>query len=153
MRTGCFFTATRLAQAGLIEEKYKEQCPFCNIHGPETIEHLLLACKKWTGFRNDCLSDYIQDLVLGSNLVPIDPVTLPLSLKCLLLGGSLTGGHPAANWFPKDPVMVEGRPDYSGFGCVKVAKFLQRVFPVRTRLMRTLGRPSLTSPEDQGLER
>ncbi|PVU90345.1 hypothetical protein BB560_006204, partial [Smittium megazygosporum] len=53
IRMGCYWTAQRLAKAGLIPKMYIERCPFCNKNTPETIEHMLVECFRWNSIRHE----------------------------------------------------------------------------------------------------
>ncbi|PVU89333.1 hypothetical protein BB560_006304, partial [Smittium megazygosporum] len=53
IRMGCYWTAQRLAKAGLIPKMYIERCPFCNKNTPETIEHMLIECFRWNAIRHE----------------------------------------------------------------------------------------------------
>ncbi|PVU86607.1 hypothetical protein BB560_006641 [Smittium megazygosporum] len=53
IRMGCYWTAQRLAKAGLIPKMYIERCPFCNKNTPETIEHMLIECFRWNSIRHE----------------------------------------------------------------------------------------------------
>ncbi|PVU93350.1 hypothetical protein BB561_003319, partial [Smittium simulii] len=48
IRIGCFNTALKLAKSKTLAEDYLNKCPFCNKFEPETVEHYLFKCSKWT---------------------------------------------------------------------------------------------------------
>lgn len=48
---GIFPTGKSLANIGLIEEKFKKVCIFCDRDGEESIEHMLFVCSKWNDIR------------------------------------------------------------------------------------------------------
>ncbi|OMJ07462.1 hypothetical protein AYI70_g3020 [Smittium culicis] len=47
MRMGSYWTAQRMANAKIIDRKYKNFCPFCSLQKPETVDHILLDCALW----------------------------------------------------------------------------------------------------------
>ncbi|PVV02500.1 hypothetical protein BB560_003043, partial [Smittium megazygosporum] len=53
IRMGCYWTAQRLAKAGLIPKMYIKRYPFCNKNTPETIEHMLIECFRWNSIRHE----------------------------------------------------------------------------------------------------
>ncbi|PVU95286.1 hypothetical protein BB560_005868, partial [Smittium megazygosporum] len=52
IRMGCYWTAQRLAKAGIIPKMYIERCPFCNKNTPETIGHMLIECFRCNSIRH-----------------------------------------------------------------------------------------------------
>ncbi|OMJ29871.1 hypothetical protein AYI69_g600, partial [Smittium culicis] len=48
IRIGAYWTAQRMANARIIDGAYKSECPFCKMKTPETVEHILLDCGRWT---------------------------------------------------------------------------------------------------------
>jgi exonuclease III len=148
MRTGCFFTAHRLANAGLIDEEFKSSCPFCGAQVPETMEHLFLTCSAWDSIREE----YISGLIARARClsVTVDQPDDVGSLVTLLLGGSVAGCRLDcwASW-PSDP---NDRPEnVPELGAVMVAGFLHMVACSRGRKLAEMLGGEFT-PEDQGPE-
>lgn len=84
-RTRCFWTAQKLAIAKVIRHNYRTKCPCCRNNVPETIEHMLTECLRWSEQRKTLYS--CAKNLLGEEdwclLLSLDPV----SLAILLLGG------------------------------------------------------------------
>ena len=57
LRMGRYWTAPRLASAGLIDQKYRTQCPCCLENTKEDELHYLLECKTWNKERRLFLGD------------------------------------------------------------------------------------------------
>lgn len=57
LRMGRYWTAPRLASAGLIDQKYRTQCPCCLENTKEDELHYLLECKTWNKERTFFLGD------------------------------------------------------------------------------------------------
>ena len=56
LRIGCYWTAKRLADCRLIEERFKTTtCPMCNnsTGKVETPYHMIFECSRWNEYRND----------------------------------------------------------------------------------------------------
>ncbi|PVU85291.1 hypothetical protein BB560_002311 [Smittium megazygosporum] len=53
IRMECYWTAQRLAKAGLIPKMYIERCPFCNKNTPEAIKRTLIECFRWNSIRHE----------------------------------------------------------------------------------------------------
>jgi hypothetical protein len=116
------------------------QRPFCNLDVRETIEHILLDCKRWDVVRASTISPMIYRLREDTDLANVD-------ITNMLLGGS-SAGYAADNWTcSKEEAR---RPEEaSSLGCVKVAEFLQRISATRLVVLREL-RSAAKIPEDQG---
>ena len=56
-RTRGLWTVSKRAERGIIARKYKKVCPCCNAvgGGGETVEHLLMECRKWEEERERCM--------------------------------------------------------------------------------------------------
>ena len=55
IRMGRYWTAPRLARAGLISRDFLGSCPFCKAERPETEAHYLRYCKRWEDIRTQTL--------------------------------------------------------------------------------------------------
>ncbi|PVU92197.1 hypothetical protein BB561_003987 [Smittium simulii] len=98
---------------------FSEECPFCRIIKPETIEHILLECTQWKALRADILSNYIQTYKLQLALTPkLLPASISMRLVGKLLGEEL---KLSSTEIRKDPNVL----------CVKTtlatAKFLMQL--------------------------
>jgi hypothetical protein len=148
MRTSCFYTALRLAQAKLIGAMWKHQCPMCLRDTPETVEHYLLDCSEWDAARHDYLNDTIADAksALSQNVPDMYDID-PCNIVALLLGGSVAGAN-IKNWtiaHGSEPNVEH--PEARNCAAVKVARFLQITRSPRSRVMCRL---SLHNPTGQG---
>jgi hypothetical protein len=140
LRVGAVWYAARLAAMGYIDQRYRNQCPFCDGVGAETPEHLLLDCDRWRIYRDE----YMGEFVASYNPTWVE-----------LLGGSnLNGGVEGAGnvdiaprWCPRNPGHVDVNLQQPQHGndnegrlptSVLVAQYLQRVMPVRFGLMHNL---------------
>ncbi|PVU88374.1 hypothetical protein BB560_006376 [Smittium megazygosporum] len=78
IRMGCYWTAQRLAKAGLIPKMYIERCPFCNKNTPETIEHMLIECFRWNSIgmkqQYSTFQDYTEQLLGGGESKETRPI-------------------------------------------------------------------------------
>ncbi|OLY78617.1 RNA-directed DNA polymerase from mobile element jockey [Smittium mucronatum] len=81
IRTGLFRTAMKLAKSKIIDRKYLQLCPFCKNNVPESVEHLILECSKWTQQRQEHLGEFL----------PTINHHLPGSTRIWLLGRLLGG--------------------------------------------------------------
>jgi len=64
-RTGAFWTAKRAAKSGLIDDRYRNECPCCGNAVPETLEHMMLVCPKWEYLRQRMFQAFEERLGLG----------------------------------------------------------------------------------------
>lgn len=88
IRIGQFWTVQKMANAKLMDDKYKTCCPFCRNSVPETIEHLLLVCRKWHAVRLNTIEYFFiknYNFNLNDNVTFPDPAQLEQVGK--LLGG------------------------------------------------------------------
>ena len=141
LRVGAVWYANRLAAIGYIDQQFRNQCPFCNMVGKETPEHLLLVCNRWRQYREEYLGEYIAfhnptwvQLLGGSNL-----------------NGGGEGDERNVNftrlWCPQNPGHIDVDLQLPQHGneiegnlpvCVLVAQYLQKVMPIRFGLLRSL---------------
>ena len=130
VRVGGFWTAQRLAQAGLIDRRYREWCPFCRAHVPETVRHMLLECRQWQIQREEKLQEQIEFIsALVRRDVPVDQ--LPELISSCLLGGR-------SNSFVPEMVLTEPRLPWS----MITGGFLRSVVRARMMLLRNHVVPS-----------
>jgi hypothetical protein len=79
MRTGSYWTAPRLAHMGMIDEDYKEICPFCLDNVKETISHYIAECRAWNWERKT-IFDHWTDFSIDREVIIINEMlTRPLS--------------------------------------------------------------------------
>ena len=51
MRTGAFQTTVRLVHAGIVKDEFRTKCPCCDENTEESVEHILVECKRWSKAR------------------------------------------------------------------------------------------------------
>ncbi|PVU96527.1 hypothetical protein BB561_001116 [Smittium simulii] len=68
IRIGCFNTALKLAKSKTLAEEYLNKCPFCNKFEPETVEHYLYKCSKWTDQLPGLTCSKLLGTLLGGEL-------------------------------------------------------------------------------------
>ncbi|OMJ14789.1 RNA-directed DNA polymerase from mobile element jockey [Smittium culicis] len=59
MRMGTFRTAQRLSNMKIVDQKFKNFCPCCNLCVPETVEHILLSFSRWLNHRTTTIGRFI----------------------------------------------------------------------------------------------
>ncbi|OMJ12417.1 hypothetical protein AYI70_g9134 [Smittium culicis] len=59
MRMDTFRTAQRLSNMKIVDQKFKNFCPCCNIYVPETVDHILLSCSRWRNHRSSTIGRFI----------------------------------------------------------------------------------------------
>jgi hypothetical protein len=105
-RSGAMWTAQKAANARIIDAKWKHKCPCCNKNIPETLEHILLKCKRWHVERR-VMSNKI-DTALKKNKIKINwHKKDPLARLTLLLGGAADGCDLSPYW-------LEGFSNHAG---------------------------------------
>ena len=119
MRTGAFASGKRLALIGYIDQCYRTSCPFCELQVPETLEHLLLECSRWSETRSVIFRD-ILGIINGMSLA---------TASVMLLGGEIRG----ENGTIEGPILVDGEP----LTLITVV-FLNTIMPIRSRLLAPL---------------
>ena len=98
MRMNAFWTAKKAAYSRLIPPRWKKQCPCCLKKVPETMEHLLLKCKRWSAERKK-MTNKINEALKKANAKKIDWNSKTLSTRLtLLLGGAADGCDLAPFW-------------------------------------------------------
>lgn len=89
---GGWWTAAKLAKRDLLPEEFKTKCPFCGEIGKEeTIEHVLIQCRKWAEVRARCLGP-LMDVVVDDRL--------PIGGRATLLLGGEFRGRRLDSWLP-----------------------------------------------------
>ena len=141
LRVGAVWYAYRLATIRYIDYDYRHKCPFCNEMVAESPEHLLLKCSRWDQYRTQYLGDLLAlhnptwiQLLGGSNLEE-DGIE---DRRFCDLGGL---------WCPKKPGHINSDLQIPHHGdendenlptCVLVAQYLQKVMPIRFRILHNL---------------
>lgn len=87
MRVGGFWTARRLAVAGLIDSEWRNRCPCCRDPVPETLSHFLLYCPRFVIQRAEHLVRSLDSVQEGNARAD------PRKLVHILLGGKEDGGR------------------------------------------------------------
>ncbi|PVU91688.1 hypothetical protein BB561_004250, partial [Smittium simulii] len=98
IRIGCFNTALKLAKSKTLADEYLNKCPFCNKFEPETVEHYLFKCSKWTDQRQSILGEYISQpnlIVPGSTCSKLLGTLLGEELKFNYAGILKNASTPA----------------------------------------------------------
>lgn len=93
-RAGAVMTAKKLHQWGLLPDEYEAKCPCCGEAVPETIQHMMVECSRWTALRQ---LHHIMEMLPGEELDTEQQ-------SVILLGGRVARG-PAA----LAPVNEEGQ--------------------------------------------
>ena len=101
----------------LVSAHYLTHCPCCEQPVPETIEHFLLDCPRWSVPRNLILRALIERARLCIPPV-LSPETVSLSTALLLLGGRKSEGS-LDDW-----VVVEAASEGREAGFITVARYL-----------------------------
>jgi hypothetical protein len=91
-RTGALLTSKYMANAGLIDEKFKERCACGNRNVPETIAHVVLQCPKWKTIRRTWVKPLLDSMPGLSGL------SVPNQLVVLLGGVDLVSGLRFPTW-------------------------------------------------------
>jgi hypothetical protein len=83
-----FWTAPRSVRAKLIPDRFKNRCPCCDAAGtPETLEHLMLHCPRWTSER----TAHLDPVLTAANALAHAPQTDKDKTVVLLGGGGGLG--------------------------------------------------------------
>ncbi|PVV01671.1 hypothetical protein BB560_003901, partial [Smittium megazygosporum] len=131
IRMGCYWTAQRLAKAGLIPKMYIERCPFCNKNTPETIEHMLIECFRWNSIRHETTIFNIPRLY---RTVTIDQSTNNQALNQgrNIMVGKLLGGESKET----RPLLAQSRDRYSPYMKeLETGRFMNGIRVVRTLIL------------------
>lgn len=120
MRTGSFLTACRLAQMGFASPELRTTCPFCRANTPETIDHLLVSCSRWSAEREQVFGDNINLLMRELDQA---------SASVLLLGGESSGENNGI----EDRILANGEP----ITLLTIA-FLEAIMPQRKQILHGL---------------
>ena len=157
-------TARRLAYMRVLPEEYKHKCPCCGVDVPETVTHLLVECRRWNGIRREVLGEVlaqIQAVVAASDAVADNAETV-----ATLLSGGEVGGVSLENWAEvkkghvssdaeasdsEEMSAQQDAPVAAGAGsrveiCALVAKFLQSIWHLRTRMLSRVAVGNHASP-------
>lgn len=98
-RVGGVPTAKFLAHCGILDAKYKTECPFCEEGKGETLFHMVATCKAWESQRLS-ISDLIEDAKKIIARQPgVEGWELEHALVGLLLGGAVKG-KALTSWYP-----------------------------------------------------
>ncbi|PVV01590.1 hypothetical protein BB560_003986, partial [Smittium megazygosporum] len=131
IRMGCYWTAQRLAKAGLIPKMYIERCPFCNKNTPETIEHMLIECFRWNSIRHETTIFNIPRLY---RTVTIDESTNNQALNQgrNIMVGKLLGGESKET----RSLLAQSRDRYSPYMKeLETGRFMNGIHVVRTLII------------------
>ncbi|PVV02156.1 hypothetical protein BB560_003396, partial [Smittium megazygosporum] len=131
IRMGCYWTAQRLAKAGLIPKMYIERCPFCNKNTPETIEHMLIECFRWNSIRHETTIFNIPRLY---RTVTIDESTNNQALNQgrNIMVGKLLGGESKET----RSLLAQSRDRYSPYMKeLETGRFMNGIRVVRTLIL------------------
>ncbi|PVV00783.1 hypothetical protein BB560_004820, partial [Smittium megazygosporum] len=131
IRMGCYWTAQRLAKAGLIPKMYIERCPFCNKNTPETIEHMLIECFRWNSIRHETTIFNIPRLY---RTVTIDQSTNNQALNQgrNIMVGKLLGGESKET----RSLLAQSRDRYSPYMKeLETGRFMNGIRVVRTLIL------------------
>ena len=60
LRVGGARTATWFARRGVVAAKYMKCCPCCGKGVPETVEHIILRCRRWRKGRKEMLGTMVR---------------------------------------------------------------------------------------------
>ena len=128
-RIGAYPTALQLVERKRLGNRYKRQCPFCRAEGvPETLHHLLFACRAWRRQRRESgLQGTIAEVSrLQQRVAQATPAerdlldssgTLALSREELALSWILGGVHGGTwgvpSYMPQPPKPVQAEDDQS----------------------------------------
>jgi hypothetical protein len=91
MRCGVFNTVRRFARIGLVDAKWRQECPFCGQEVPEDLAHLVLECAAWSAERGRFLVPVFRAAKVASWLSKPERREDALGL---ILGGKV-GPHAA----------------------------------------------------------
>ena len=132
-RIGGLWTTRKRAKRGLIARKYLKLCPCCGDKRGEgeTIEHLLLECKKWRDEREKYMGDIIKDIVAMGPMEQGEMVTI-------LLGGE-SNGHRVSSWLPSSTTSKAVT-----CGAYQVASFLKCIRSDRAAILRQIPHKELS---------
>jgi hypothetical protein len=126
-RTRGLWTASKRAKRGIIGKKYKKECPCCGIVGGdgETVEHLLMECRKWEEQRERCMGELI------SNIATMGVVEQKV-VVLLLLGGECSGRR-VESWLPSSDTS-----EAITCGAFQVARYLKCIRSERATILRQI---------------
>ncbi|PVV01013.1 hypothetical protein BB560_004586, partial [Smittium megazygosporum] len=145
IRMGCYWTAQRLAKAGLIPKMFIERCPFCNKNTPETIEHMLIECFRWNSIRHETTIFNIPRLY---RTVTIDQSTNNQALNQgrNIMVGKLLGGESKET----RSLLAQSRDRYSPYMKeLETGRFMNGIRVVRTLILDRINTtdPSAAKPD------
>ena len=72
-RMNAVATAPRLMEAGRLTAAHGQSCPFCDSNEPETIQHMVLECAKWSDLRDEYMTDIITEAEELWDQIKLDP--------------------------------------------------------------------------------
>jgi exonuclease III len=138
-RAGGLWTGKSLANAKVIGQTFKVECPFCE-HGTEgeTLSHLLLECPKWDAQREACLGEGFVGAVGDNFLGGLDP-SGGWGKEALIDHWVGKPGPEAADLLPSDFLEGMVTRDRKVPPCVRIAAFLQIVMPLRQKAILLVG--------------
>ena len=95
-RLNCYWDAAKLTRAKIIDVAYRSMCPMCGDAGrAETVEHILLECPKWDGYRGD-IQPLIDSVRAGRAQHAISQDWKPDVYMCC--GGTVANGKSVDLW-------------------------------------------------------
>ena len=109
-RTGALLTGKFMANAGLLDDEYKERCGCCKRMVPETIAHVVLQCSKWKKERRAWLKPLLDSIPGLSNL------SMSSQLVVLLGGSDVGSGLRFTAWAgpTRSPIDIPTEDDFDG---------------------------------------
>jgi len=126
-RTRGLWTASKRAKRGIIGKRHKKECPCCGVVGGdgETVEHLLVECRKWEEERERCMGEIISDIATMG-------VVEQKEVVILLLGGEC-GGRRVETWLPSSTTS-----EAITCGAFQVARYLKCIRSERATVLRQI---------------
>lgn len=153
-RMGTLWEAVSLAKIGRLPRKFLKWCPCCRTEVPETLEHLMLDCQRWSGVRERTLSGIVVE---AKNLLGTQLENVSQACVTLLLGGESQGKrlenwgfeyvHESTSVIPTlgavDEPQETGLPAATSRvrkpGCLLVSAYLASVVEARAPIIGALG--------------
>ncbi len=132
-RSGCFRTARRLSQMGLVDDEWSSSCPFCLAGEPETLHHFFFSCPFFDDLRKEHLN-FLDELAShgGRSTTAKEKLTL-------LLGGAVRGS-PLFDWEVSSSQSENDKPTPGK--CVQIIQYLDACRVVRAPVLCTKSRRS-----------
>jgi len=124
-----FWTMQKIAKASKKDStmrQYLHKCPCCEEGGAETVEHILLRCRRWEDLRNRHMGDLIRRAKESLERVPPEGEStcgVEGEILTLILGGTCRGCRLEA-WLPEKATSVK---ENLQCGLFQVARYLQSI--------------------------